>query len=317
MTAINNPSLKVRNLKKSDAYQIGLLTDRIYAEMNSESIYSVEATIRLFETPWLQDGTGLVLEEDKRILGYGWARYLSWHCRNVIHIGLFFAPEVRQEEKYQLLTDELFRIARNLARRFNISEALMFYRSIDYIHPPIITRFGFHQHPVSMLGFRHNLDSLDEVCPPAGIVIRPARLPEEIKLIDNLGNEAFDDLLNQGEHINETHLQIEMGTPGFQCEQFIIAQHKDKPVGYLVICSNANTRGEKNYDIAEVGVIPNWRRKGIGTALLLSALHWIKKVNASAAFIAAFSSNPVVSLYWRLKFRPDPLRTYHFFIKSI
>lgn len=51
MTAINNPPLKIRNLKKSDAYQIGLLTDRIYAEMGSEPIYSVEATIRRFEPP--------------------------------------------------------------------------------------------------------------------------------------------------------------------------------------------------------------------------------------------------------------------------
>lgn len=139
-----------------------------------------------------------------------------------------------------------------------------------------------------MLGFRYNLESLDEVCPPAGIVIRPARLPEEIKLIDRLGNEAFDDPLNQGEHINEeTHLQIEMATTGFQCEQFIIAQQKERPVGYPVI--------EKNYDIVEVGVVPKWRRKGIGTALLLSALHWIKKVNACAAFIKSiyFFTKPI------------------------
>ncbi|MGQ9677929.1 MAG: GNAT family N-acetyltransferase [bacterium] len=317
MTTINNPALKVRNLEKSDAYQIGLLTDRIYSEMGSEPIYSVETTIRLFETPWLQDGAGLVLEEDKRIVGYGWARYLSWHCRNVIHIGLFLAPEVRQEEKYQMLTDELFQIARHLAHRFKTSEALMFYRSIDFVHPPIITKFGFRQHPVSMLGFRHDLESLDEIRPPEGVVIRPARLPAEIKLIDDLGNEAFDDPLNQGEHINEAHLQIEIGNPGFQNDQFIIAQHKSRPVGYLVICSSANTGADKNYDIAEFGVIPSRRRKGIGTALLLSALKWIKKVNAKSAFIAGFSSNPAVSLYWRLKFRPDPLRTYNFFTKPI
>lgn len=36
MTAINNPRLKIRNLKKSDAYQVGLLTDRIYVEMGAE-----------------------------------------------------------------------------------------------------------------------------------------------------------------------------------------------------------------------------------------------------------------------------------------
>lgn len=310
-------TLKIRPLEKSDAYPVGLLTDQIYAEMGTEPLYSVDATIRLFETPWLQDGAGLVLEQDKRILGYGWARHSPWHCRNVIHMGLFLGPEARTKDKYKTLTDELFKIAQGLARRFRISEALIFYRSVDYIHPPIISQLGFQKHPVSMLGFRHDLKSLDKIQPPPGIVIRPTHLPHEKSLIHSLGIEAFDDPLNQGEHIHEAHLDIEMGNPGFKNEQFMIAWQGDKPAGYLVIFSGTHRPGEKSYDIAEVGVVPPLRRKGIGTALLLSALHWIKKQNARVALIAAFSSNSVISLYWRLRFRPDPLRTYNFFIRQL
>jgi GNAT superfamily N-acetyltransferase len=310
-------SLKIRPLEKTDAYQVGILTDRIYAEMGSEPLYSVETIIRLFETPWLQDGAGLVLEQDKRIVGYGWARCLPWHCRYVINMGLFLGPEARDEGKYKQLTEELFRIARNLAQRGKISETLIFYRSVDYIHPPIISRLGFRKHPVSMLGFRHNLESLDEIRLPAEVTIRTARLPEEKRLIDTLGIEAFDDPLNQGEHIDESHLDIEMGNPDFKNEQFLIAQFKDKPVGYLIIFSSITNTREKSFDIVELGVIPSMRHRGIGTALLLKALHWIKSQNCKVAFIASFSSNPVISLYWQLKFRPDPLRTYHFFVRPI
>ncbi len=308
---------QIRPLLKQDAYSIGGFMEKIHAEFGCEPMHSVEATIRLFDTPWLENGTGLVLESvNAEILGYGWVRLSSWHRQNVIHLGLFLGPAAREEDIYRPLTDELLLNARRLAQQSGIDEIITYYRSIDPIHPTIISQLGFQRHTVSMLGFKHNLEISDIITPPVGIAIRPARLPEEKSLINLLGSKAFDDPVNQGEPVSEIYLDLEMMNPKFNPEQFIIAETNGEPIGYLLMFLSKDT-DEICYDIGELGVVPEWRKRGVGLFLLTTALNWMKRKGASRAFIASFSSNPVISLYWKLKFRPDPVRTYFFYTRAI
>ncbi|MGQ9707645.1 MAG: GNAT family N-acetyltransferase [bacterium] len=308
--------LKVRPLKREDARQIGLLTQAIFVELGHSPVYSPEATERLFSIDWLKNGAGLVLEKVQKIIGYGWTRFVPWHNQDIIHIGLFLAPEARKKEYYQPLTDELLHIAKQLSEKFHTSDAMVFYRCFDNIHPPILHDLGFRDHPISMLGFRHNLRSLPEYQPLKGINIRPIDLTTERQKLVNLAKEAFDDPANQGEAANISFFDLESGNPNFKPEQFLFAEAEDKPVGYMLLCQSKDG-GKLSYDIAEFGVLPRWRRKGIARTLMVYVLNWIKNQKATSALAASFSSNPSIAIYWHLGFRPDPIRTYCFYVKSI
>ncbi len=318
MKAQESQTPKIRPLVKEDAYAIGLLMEKIHSEFGCEPMHSLETTVRLFNTPWLENGTGFVIESaEAKILGYGWVRPSSWHCRNIIHLGLFLGTEAREEKVYVPLTNELLiNAATRIAKHSGINEVITFYRSVDPIHPQIICRLGFKKHPVSMLGFRHNLSINNTDTTTVDINIRPAQLPQEKILITWLGEKIFDDPVNQGEPVSETYLDLEMMNPKFSPEQFLIAEKNGNPIGYLLMFLSKDTE-EVCYDIGEFGVVPGWRKQGVGLTLLKTALNWIKKQGAQNAFVASFSSNPAISLYWKLKFRPDPVRTYYFYTKLI
>jgi len=193
---------------------------------------------------------------------------------------------------------------------------MIYYRSIDNIHPPILRELGFKAHPISMLGFRHDLDSLPEYRPLKGINIRSIDLTTERQKFIELARAVFDDPANQGEPVNVAHLDLTSSHPNFKPEQFLFAEAGNKPVGYILILQTELGEG-LSYDIADFGVLPQWRGKGIGYTLMVYALNWIKRQKAKTALAASFSSNPANAVYWRLGFRPDPARTYNFFFKSI
>ncbi|MEO0004668.1 MAG: GNAT family N-acetyltransferase [candidate division WOR-3 bacterium] len=307
---------KVRPLNNSDARAIGLLTHQIYAEIGQRPAESIEKIERLFNVDWLQNGAGLVLEKSGKIIGYGWARVSVWHQKDIVNMGLYLGSEARGRDCYHLLTDELFTIAQTLAKKFRVNEAMIFYRSTDNIHPPILMELGFSLHPISMLGFQHNLESLPEYQPISGITITPIDLKRERQELSALAQQVFDDIPNQGEPVSDVYLDWETSDSRFQPEQFLFARAGNKPIGYLLIFRDDRNQ-ELIYEIAEFGVLPQWRHQGIGWALLVYALQWIKNQGAKFALVASFSSNPVLSLYWRLGFRPDPSRTYNFYFKSL
>ncbi len=131
-------NLRVRSIDKKDARAIGLLNHGIYAEIGQKPVDAIEKIESLFNLDWLQNGAGLVLEKNERIIGYGWARVTTWHRQDIIHMGLYLGPEARRKECYQLLTNGLFDIACQLSQKFRTNELMIFYRSADSIHPPIL-----------------------------------------------------------------------------------------------------------------------------------------------------------------------------------
>jgi len=306
---------EVRPLRQDDARGVSMLVAGCFAELGTEPAMSVEQTEQLFATPWLKGGVGLVLECGSEMAGYGFTRPTRWKGTDSVQLGLTLKRGYRDRKTYHILTDRLLEAASELARKHQISRVSIHLRSTDAVHPPVLLELGFQEHPVSMIGFRHDLKDIPSRLLPQGFSFRPARLPEENSTVLNLSGSAFDDRDRQGEPLGDTYLDFIAGKSGFDPEQVLLVEKPGDPVGCAVVDTTVHGTGG-NHSILELGVLPSSRRLGIGSALVCRVLGWLKAREARAALAGIFSSNLAATLFWRLGFRPDPQRTFRFFVRD-
>jgi ribosomal protein S18 acetylase RimI-like enzyme len=305
----------VRPLERVDARPVALLFREISREYGAEPLSSIEATEALFDTPWLRQGAGLVMEDRDGLVGMGWVRDMDWNGQLYVDFGLHLRESHRSPDIYPLLTDPLLDLARDRGQKFGTDQALACYRSIDTGHPPIIRQLGFRDLPTTMIGFRHSLDRMPPVKLPRNIVFRPSRLPDELQVLIALGEQAFDDRKNVGEPMAVDYWELAMKNDWFSPGQVIVAEHRGEPVGYAFIWVGAAEA--KEVGLYEVAVLPRWRKKGIGSALTVEALKWSRDRGSEALLTGAFSTNRSIAQYWRLGFRPEAIRTYYFFTRPL
>ena len=87
-------------------------------------------------------------------------------------------------------------------------------------------------------------------------------------------------------------------------EMFIIT-HKEKDIGFY----NGRTLSNDRYEVGNICIIPEFQRKGIGTAILKDVL---SENNDKEINIQYFKQNPVGKLYERLGFRSSGETTFHY-----
>jgi len=92
-------------------------------------------------------------------------------------------------------------------------------------------------------------------------------------------------------------------------DTFIVAEENDEVVGYIMCrmeygLSNFGFKGlSKKGHIVSVAVMPDFRRKGIGEALVNEATNGMQQYGAKQAFLEVRVTNePAVDLYKKLRF---------------
>jgi ribosomal protein S18 acetylase RimI-like enzyme len=147
------------------------------------------------------------------------------------------------------------------------------------------------------------------------VTFRPARLPEELDALIELGERSFDDRMNMGEPQSIDYWKLSMNSDWFSPGQVIVAEHDGERIGYAFIWVEAPDA--KDVGLHEVTVLPGYRGKGIGSALTVEALKWSRDRGSESVLTGAFSTNRSIANYWRLGFRPEAIRTYYFFSRSL
>jgi len=319
MTTLNEVSqneLRVHPLTRADSSNIAQFIHEFARERGAVPSQSREEIELIFDTPWLEGGDGLVLERGNEFGGYGWARRTQWRGCPYVDFGLYLRRPFRAPALYRVLTDPLLALAERVGTEYGINQTTANYRSDDSFHAPIIQAIGFHKHAVSMLGYRHNLLDVPPHPPPPGVSLRVARLPEESQLILGLGARSYDDPDKQGMSIHADRIPIEMKKPGFQPDQVVVAEKDNEPVGYVFAAKTA-FGGELAYQLFDIGVVPGARRLGIGSAMVARTLIWAKSRGSRVALASEYSTNPAMSFYWRMGFRPNPRGTYYFYVRDL
>jgi GNAT superfamily N-acetyltransferase len=305
--------IRVRPLQPEDGRSVGLLIEGVYRELNTVPNMSVEDTVRLFETPWLRSGAGLVMERGGQFGGYAWARTMEWRGGTCVHIGLTLGHGFRSPATYRALTDRLLELAARLGAEQGIERAMYFCRGVDTIHPDIIQSLGFAPEPVSTLGFTHDLALVPTHPLPPGFSFRAARLPEDRGVLLRLAEQAFDNPALQGEPLADNYYDYLLASGHYRPGLSQVVEARGEPVAYDVVAPGFHGAG--CYELVELGVVPARRNHGIGSALISHFLNLAKSEGATRAVTATYSSNRAATLYWRMGFRPDALGTYNFFTR--
>ena len=87
-------------------------------------------------------------------------------------------------------------------------------------------------------------------------------------------------------------------------ETFIIV-HKGKEIGFY----NGKTLSNEKYEVGNICIIPEFQRKGIGTAILMDVLSENRDKEISIQY---FKQNPVGELYERLGFKSGGETVFHY-----
>ena len=137
-------------------------------------------------------------------------------------------------------------------------------------------------------------------------VADPLKNEEELKIINALYNEAYADHFDfRPETLDETRAWLE--GEGYE-DRTVIAWLGERPVGYVVATISDKPPGDrpKRGFISSIGVLKPYRRRRIGTALMLKAVEWLISKGAELIELGVDDENPsgALAFYTSLGFRP-------------
>ncbi len=120
----------------------------------------------------------------------------------------------------------------------------------------------------------------------------------EVKDIQNLNNEVFIDNQKYDSDLDMNWPQSDKGkeyftkllnNPDACC---LLAEEDGKLVGYIAAApKNISYRKSKFFEIENMGVIPEYRSKGIGSQLIQKCLEWAKNKGFQKLFVNAYFQN--------------------------
>lgn len=174
----------------------------------------------------------------------------------------------------------------------------------------IFESFGFKQVRATNMMSRSLTAILSNIEENREVNIREAKLSSntEIKLINWLNNEVFKDHFNyRPKPIEETRYVL-LELPWFQNQTAFFALLQNRPVGFVVAGIDEGLNKEKNVKygwILYIGILKPYRRKGIGTSLMLHAMRLLKAYGMEDAllYVDDLNSTNAMKLYEKLGFK--------------
>ncbi len=168
--------------------------------------------------------------------------------------------------------------------RDNMRKCISLYRSMGF---KLIRSFSTMKlKPEEMLG---NIDVCEEVELKN---IDPLQSDEDLKILNSVHNEAFREHFDfRPETLEEMKAWFE--DKGYE-DYAVIAWLKNNPVGYVVATiSNkpSGNRPKRGY-ISSIGVLKPYRRRKIGTTLILEAVKWLTSKGAEIIELSVDDENP-------------------------
>jgi ribosomal protein S18 acetylase RimI-like enzyme len=131
-------------------------------------------------------------------------------------------------------------------------------------------------------------DSIADPQPVEGVTLRTYRRPEDNAATLRALNSSFSDNFDF-QPLDETRWEYAMDAPYVRPDLSWVAEPHDAPgtiVGFSVcwITEEENERsGRAEGWVEGIGVVREWRRRGIGRALLLNSLHSLRSAGMEAA----------------------------------
>ena len=140
---------------------------------------------------------------------------------------------------------------------------------------------------------RDGLGGVGDLAPPAGIVLRPLLPAEDLTAYVAMVNASFAD------HPTYFHLEEDVAArthaaPGFDLDGIaliVAADRPDLPVGFVRTYVEADDAGIAAGVVGHVGVLPEWRGRGLGRVLVRWALRRFAAMELDRAELSVVATN--------------------------
>ena len=255
-------------------------------------------------------GTDLVLAEvDGRLVGYGEA---SRQVRDGLAVYWTFGsvlPELRRRGLGRAILRANERRLREVAERFDDPGGRRFGSWVNEREGGANELLGSEGYAPARYGLamiRPSLDDLPETALPNGLELRPVE-PAQHRAIFEADNEAFRDHWGHRE-ATDADFAVMFESPDLDTSLWRIAWDGGEVAGSVLTwiwkAENA-TLGVRRGWLEHISVRRPWRRRGLATALIVSALAGLRDAGMTEAMLGVDAENlsGALRLYERLGFR--------------
>lgn len=301
--------IEIRNFTESDLEDF----TRLYNESESgnpdhRTLTSEELRRIVLEHPAYNPRAHFAAFEAGKLICSGRAIYMPEYVKVKGHVGYI--------DFYVLPGD-----SRTYAEREVFARIVGYLKAcgVEFIQTRVDTRFQTKVRLLERLGFsksdyqNHGMELdpglAEEPTVPEGYRIRVARMPEELEPMVEVFNEAF------ATRDRYPPMSLERFQRGWVLEDeenhsgsFLAERDIDGKVVAMVL-SGINRRFNEEHGVKRGGtyalaVIPSDRRRGLGTALTLKSIEWIRKKGMDTAYVSVNIANKdALRIYQSLGFR--------------
>ena len=251
----------------------------------------------------------VVLDEDQSMVGHARLdlknapRQSRFYAHTVVH------PDWRDEAIEELLLEQLWSTAQE--RRRMLGSKPVQFRTYCAAHQgkriSLFESFGLRPVRYDLHVVCHPLDNLPDPALPPGMKVRPyARGRDDDSALETT-NESFSNVMDFARATLE-ELRHWIESSAFREALRPVALDGQNMVG-LCLCTVSEGRGRMlgrmDGYVDTLCVRPAYRRRGLGSALLLSCLHSLKKAGMESATLDTPTDNPseAMRLYEQVGFR--------------
>lgn len=146
-------------------------------------------------------------------------------------------------------------------------------------------------------------DPIETIPLPFGLTVRAMNIKKELTVWAQLQNSIFN---NYPDYVpvNFDTLSSIVKHCTFNPSFLIVGMYFTKPVGYCLGFSVESMTKEKTLKIEGIGILPEFRRRGYGSALVTEILNRAHlKGHASSELVVRNSNTAAISLYEKIGFR--------------
>ncbi len=247
-------------------------------------------------------------DRSERILAYARLELKSAPLQNRFYVHATVHPDWREQGVERQLLTQLWRAA--LDRRHTLGSKPVEFRTYCAAHQEeriaLFESFGLRPVRYSPHMVCHPLDSLAEPQVP-GIRVRAyVRGQDDRSALEAL-NRSFGDVMDYQPATLE-ELRHWIASSSFREELSPVALDGEVVVG-LCLCTVNEGRirlvGRRDAYVDTLAVRPAYRRRGLGSALLLASLHAMKEAGMASATLDTDTDNPTeaIRLYEKIGFR--------------
>ena len=265
--AILDPSLKLRPLKLSDAGPVSqLIYDACVADGDAILAESPEELLHEWQDPDFNvDTDGFIVEtEQGRVVGYGGV--VNVHDHAVYEILGNGHPDFKGRGMGTTMLRAVEKRARQLMERADRDVRIALKTTINTKDSAGMTLHQNEGYRPVQYHWRMEIN-LDEPPPtpkfPAGIELRPFLQEQQDVALWRADNEAFSEHPGHHDSTLEDWRRYRFGDPEYDPSLWVIAWDREEIAGYSI-----NRYRTGIGWIRTLGVRPQWRKRGLGEALL-------------------------------------------------